>query len=37
MVPWILAILVFGGIGVIKLYVDSNERASHGEHAEGGH
>tara|TARA_Y100000588_G_scaffold212008_1_gene226114 strand:- start:166 stop:390 length:225 start_codon:yes stop_codon:yes gene_type:complete len=37
MVPWLLAILTFGGIGIIKLYVDANEHDSHGEHSEGGH
>ncbi|MBT3469403.1 MAG: hypothetical protein HOD72_03170 [Opitutae bacterium] len=37
MVPWILAILVFGGIGLIKVYLDNNEKAGHGEHAEGNH
>jgi len=37
MVPWILAVLVFGGIGLIKVYVDNYDKAHTGEHAEGGH
>ena len=37
LVPWILALITFGFIGLIKVYVDNNERAGHGDHGEGGH
>jgi len=36
MVPWILAAITLGLIGVTKVYVDNNENAGHGDHA-GGH
>ncbi len=32
MVPWVLAAVMLGLIGLVKVYVDNNEHASHGDH-----
>ena len=32
MVPWVLAAVMLGLVGLVKVYVDNNEHASHGDH-----